>query len=78
VINYESKAVHVESKFGKSRIVDFSKSDIELFQAQLLKQKLLIRSVRLSIDEAPFCPKFALNQTPTTKKPLKCSTISGA
>ncbi|MHA4975501.1 tyrosine-type recombinase/integrase [Pseudomonas petroselini] len=45
VINYESKAVHVENKFGKSRIVDVSKSDIELFQAQLLKQKLAPKTV---------------------------------
>lgn len=45
VINYVSKAVHVENKFGKFRIVDISKSDIELFQAQLLKQGLAPKTV---------------------------------
>ena len=45
VVNYVSKAVHVESKFGKHRIVDISKSDIELFQAQLLKQGLAPKTV---------------------------------
>jgi len=45
VINYVSKAVHVEKKFGKRRIVDISKSDIELFQAQLLKQGLAPKTV---------------------------------
>lgn len=43
--NYASKAVHVEKKFGKSKIVDISKSDIELFQAQLLKQGLAPKTV---------------------------------
>ena len=45
VVNYVSKAVHVEKKFGKRRIVDISKSDIELFQAQLLKQGLAPKTV---------------------------------
>ena len=45
VINYVSKAVHVDTKFGKRRIVDISKSDIELFQAQLLKQGLAPKTV---------------------------------
>jgi len=45
VINYVSKAVHVENKFGKRRIVDISKSDLELFQAQLLKQGLAPKTV---------------------------------
>ncbi len=45
VVNYVSKAVHVETKFGKRRIVDISKSDIELFQAQLLKQGLAPKTV---------------------------------
>ena len=43
--NYVSKARHVENKFGKRRIVDISKSDIELFQAQMLKQGLSPKSV---------------------------------
>lgn len=37
--------MHVEKKFGKRRIVDISKSDIELFQAQLLKQGLAPKTV---------------------------------
>nr|WP_249679768.1 DUF3596 domain-containing protein [Pseudomonas sp. PIA16] len=45
VVNYVSKAVHVENKFGKRRIVDISKSDIELFQAQLLKHGLAPKTV---------------------------------
>lgn len=45
VVNYVSKAVHVANKFGKYRIVDISKSDIELFQAQLLKQGLAPKTV---------------------------------
>jgi len=45
VINYVSKAGHVEKKFGKRKIVDISKSDIELFQAQLLKQGLAPKTV---------------------------------
>ena len=45
VVNYVSKAVHVEKKFGKRRIVDISKSDIDLFQAQLLKQGLAPKTV---------------------------------
>ncbi|UST98057.1 hypothetical protein NF679_06565 [Pseudomonas siliginis] len=35
----------MEKKFGKRRIVDVSKSDIELFQAQLLKQGLAPKTV---------------------------------
>ncbi|MNF73467.1 Transposase [compost metagenome] len=45
VVNYVSKAAHVDKKFGKARIVDISKSDIELFQAQLLKQGLAPKTV---------------------------------
>lgn len=45
VVNYVSKSVHVDSKFGKRRIVDISKSDIELFQAKLLKQGLAPKTV---------------------------------
>ncbi|MCX2898333.1 tyrosine-type recombinase/integrase [Pseudomonas mandelii] len=45
VINYVSKSAHVDNKFGKRRIVDISKSDIELFQAQLLKQGLAPKTV---------------------------------
>jgi integrase len=45
VVNYVSKAVHVDKKFGKARIVEISKSDIELFQAQLLKQGLAPKTV---------------------------------
>lgn len=45
VVNYVSKAVHVDKKFGKARIIDISKSDIELFQAQLLKQGLAPKTV---------------------------------
>lgn len=45
VVNYVSKAVHVDKKFGKARIVDISKSDIELFQSQLLKQGLAPKTV---------------------------------
>ncbi|CAI8820195.1 hypothetical protein EMIT0P253_250035 [Pseudomonas sp. IT-P253] len=45
VVNYVSKAVHVDKKFGKARIGDISKSDIELFQVQLLKQGLAPKTV---------------------------------
>lgn len=45
VVNYVSKSGHVEKKFGKRRIVDISKSDLELFQAQLLKQGLAPKTV---------------------------------
>ncbi|AZC23193.1 Arm DNA-binding domain-containing protein [Pseudomonas sessilinigenes] len=45
VANYASKSKHVGAKFGKQRIVDISKSDIELFQAQLLKQNLSPKTV---------------------------------
>lgn len=44
-INYVSKARHVAAKFGKSRIVDISKSDLELFQAQLLRANLAPKTV---------------------------------
>ncbi|WP_250548217.1 hypothetical protein [Pseudomonas hormoni] len=44
-VNYVSKAVYAERKFGKRRIVYISKSDIELFQAQLLKQGLAPKTV---------------------------------
>ena len=45
VANYASKSKHVGAKFGKRRIVDISKTDIELFQAQLLKQNLSPKTV---------------------------------
>lgn len=45
IINYVSKAGHLERKFGKAKIVDISKSDIELFQAQLLKGGLAPKTV---------------------------------
>lgn len=45
VINYASKAKRVEQKFGTRRIVDISKSDLELFQAQLLKSGLAPKTV---------------------------------
>ncbi|WP_254865913.1 hypothetical protein [Pseudomonas fluorescens] len=45
MINNVSKAEHAEKKFGKRRIVDVSKSDIELLQAQLLKQGLASKTV---------------------------------
>lgn len=45
VINYASKAKRVEQKFGARRIVDISKSDLELFQAQLLKSGLAPKTV---------------------------------
>jgi integrase len=45
VINYASKAKRVEQKFGQRRIVDISKSDLELFQAQLLKSDLAPKTV---------------------------------
>jgi len=45
VVNYVSKAIHVSKKFGKRRIVDVSRSDIALFQAQLLKQGLAPKTV---------------------------------
>lgn len=44
-INYASKAKRVDEKFGKRRIVDISKSDLELFQAQLLKSGLAPKTV---------------------------------
>jgi len=43
--NYQYKANHVITKFGKRRIVDIIKSDLELFQAQLLKQNLSPKTV---------------------------------
>lgn len=45
VINYTSKSRRVQKKFGKRRIVDISKSDLELFQAQLLKSGLAPKTV---------------------------------
>lgn len=45
VVNYVSKSIHVGKKFGKCRIVDLSKSDLALFQAQLLKQGLAPKTV---------------------------------
>lgn len=43
--NYKSKSKRVESKFGARRIVDVSKSDLELFQAHLLKGGLAPKTV---------------------------------
>lgn len=40
-----SKSKHVETKFGRRRILDISKSDIGLFQAHLLKQGLSPKTV---------------------------------
>lgn len=45
VANYAIESKHVGAKFGKRCIVDISKSDIELFQAQLLKQGLSPKTV---------------------------------
>lgn len=45
VVNYVSKARHVEARLGKKRIVDVSKSDLELFQAHLLKSGLSPKTV---------------------------------
>ena len=45
VINYVSKAVHVENKFGKRRIVDINKSDIELFQAPVSYTHLTLPTI---------------------------------
>ena len=45
VVNYVSKARHVEAKIGKRRINDVSKSDLELFQAHLLKGGLSPKTV---------------------------------
>jgi len=45
LINYISKAEHLKRKFGQAKIVDISKSDLELFQAQLLKQGLAPKTV---------------------------------
>lgn len=45
VVNYVSKSKHVETKFGRRRILDISKSDIGLFQAHLLKQGLSPKTV---------------------------------
>jgi len=44
-VNYVSKSAHVDNKFGKRRIVGISKSNIELFQAQLFKQGLAPKTV---------------------------------
>lgn len=44
-INYVSKSGHVVKKFGKCRIVDIIKSDIEFFQTHLLKQGLAPKKV---------------------------------
>src|SRR5690606_16708981 len=45
VINYQCKARHVEKRFGKYRIDSVTKSDLELFQAKLLKQGLAPKTV---------------------------------
>lgn len=43
--NYGYKANHVIAKFGSRRLLDVSKSDLELFQAQLLKEGLSPKTV---------------------------------
>lgn len=43
--NYVSKSNHVEAKFGARRFTDISKSELELWQAQLLKQGLAPKTV---------------------------------
>src|SRR5476649_3075815 len=43
--NYQYKANHVIARFGKQRIADVNKSDLELFQAHLLKQGLSPKTV---------------------------------
>jgi integrase len=43
--NYASKANHVEAKFALRRFTDVSKSELELWQAQLLKQGLAPKTV---------------------------------
>lgn len=43
--NYQYKANHVTEKFGGQRIAEVNKSDLELFQAQLLKQGLSPKTV---------------------------------
>ncbi|HEJ2710791.1 TPA: tyrosine-type recombinase/integrase [Pseudomonas aeruginosa] len=43
--NYASKAKHVLANFSERRIVDISKSDLELFQAMLLKKGLSPKTV---------------------------------
>lgn len=43
--NYASKANHVEAKFAQRRFTDISKSELELWQAQLLKQGLAPKTV---------------------------------
>lgn len=45
VVNYVSKAGHVERWAGSRKIVDISKSDLELFQAGLLKKGLAPKTV---------------------------------
>ena len=45
VINYVSKSRHVEAKFGKRRLDSVTKSDLELFQAHLLKEGLAPKTV---------------------------------
>lgn len=44
-INYASKAKHVSEKFGKRRIADIGKRDLELFQARLLRDGLSPKTV---------------------------------
>lgn len=45
VVNYVSKARKVDKMLGKRRIIDVSKSDLELFQAHLLKSGLSPKTV---------------------------------
>lgn len=42
---YRSKSQHLIKKFGKRRIADITKSDLELFQAELLKRGLSPKTV---------------------------------
>src|SRR5690606_32821525 len=42
---YRSKSQHLIKKFGKRRIADITKSDLELFQAELLKSGLSPKTV---------------------------------
>lgn len=45
IVNYVSKAKHVDSWGGHRRVADVSKSDLELFQAALLKKGLAPKTV---------------------------------
>ena len=45
VVNYISKARHVSRKFGKAQIADVTKTDLEMFQAELLGSGLIPKTV---------------------------------